>query len=156
MSVPLGDVTLREHLGALIAAEAALTRARFEAGDKALVLQAQAVEAKLGTEVAVIQARFAAMDKALVLQAEAVAIHLGKLNGEQGRLAADRERFLPRESHDLFRDDFRKWQDTVNAQLAVNAGRDRGVGIAWSVGLAGLTLLLGVVGVIITLLLRGG
>lgn len=140
------DISLREHFEALLMAEAAVTRARFDAMDKALLLQAQAVESKMGTEVAVIKARFDAMDKALVLQAEAVGIHLDKLNGEQTRLAADRERFLPRELHEAFLADFRKWQDVVNAQMAVTTGRDRGVSLAWSVGIAVIGIAVAIAG----------
>lgn len=114
------------------------------------------VETLLTHESTATNARLDAMDKALILRTAEIERHLAALNGEQSRLAADRERFLPREIHDTFLSDFRKWQDVVNAQMASTTGRDRGVSIAWSIGVALVGFFLGAAGIVAGLLVRGG
>lgn len=93
-------------------------------------------------------------DKALRLQAEEYERRLSALNNEQARLAADRERFLPREVFDSFLKDTDIWRNTVNRFMAATSGRDSGIGVAWTAGIAAIGLLGGVgcgaVGLLVT------
>lgn len=125
------SIPLREHIEALFSAQERL----FSADLKAL-------ENKM-------MASFAATDKALEVQAIEYERRLSDLNHEQARLAADRERFLSKEVYDGFYKDFGTWRDAANSFMSANGGRDKGVNLAWTVGLA----LLGAIGAIVGLYL---
>lgn len=89
--------------------------------------------------------------RALRLQTKELARRLEDLNGEQARLAADRERYLPRESFDLFLKEWTAYKDTVGSQLgtitrqaAASLGREGGSTTTWQsvatiISLLGLT-----------------
>lgn len=83
-----------------------------------------------------IDLQFAARDKALSLQAIEIHRRLDALNGEQTRIALDRERFLTREIYDEYHRDIEKWRETINSYTAVSSGRDRGISLVWVVLLA--------------------
>lgn len=83
-----------------------------------------------------IDIQFEERDKALTLQAIEVHRRLEMLNGEQARLASDRERFLTKEVYDEFRREFDKWREQINNSIAVNSGRERGISLVWVVLLA--------------------
>ena len=97
---------------------------------------------ELKARVDVIDTRAVNAASALELQAKNYEQHLASLNNEQARLAADRERFLPRETFSLFEDSLREWRDSINRFSAASAGRDSGIGTSWSIVLAvfGLSL----------------
>lgn len=134
-------VTLREHLSALREADL-----RFDAErDRRL------------TEVAIEREKALAIkqesDKtALDLARQINDLHLAALNGEQARLAADRERFLSRETYDAQQKDFGVWRDTVNGSLSINAGKGSGVATSWGVVVAVVGILFGAAGIILAVL----
>ncbi len=80
--------------------------------------------------------RLKLMDDALKLQAAENARRLMDLNHEQARLAADRERFLPRETYALGMEDFQKWRTDVNNAIAAGSGRSQGIATAGAAVLA--------------------
>lgn len=83
-----------------------------------------------------IDRRLIEMDKALQMEAGEIRRRLGDLNHEQSRLAADRERYLQKEIFEEQRRSLDKWRDDVNAFIASNTGRDRGISLVWAVVLA--------------------
>ena len=112
----------------------------------------QYFETLLAAEKATREAWSKAHDEALKLHSANLEIHLSALNGEQARLGADRERFLPRETYDVFHSELQKWQDQVTKDLTLITGRDRGIGLSWSVGIAVLGVLIGIGGLAFGLL----
>lgn len=85
----------------------------------------------------------AASDKALAVAAREYERRLEALNGEQARLAADRERFVSQDAYDT-------WRDGVNAALSVGAGKERGIAAVWAVGVVVAALILTVVGLLVS------
>jgi hypothetical protein len=88
-----------------------------------------------------------------MLQAKEYERRLEILNHEQSRLGADRERYLPRENFDLFKSDavnrqelafkeVNSWRKTVDEFMALSAGRDKGLSIAWvvAIGIGGFVM----------------
>ncbi len=90
--------------------------------------------------------------RALELARQINDLHLEALNGEQARLAADRERFVNREAYDQQQKDFASWRDAVNASLALGAGTRQGLGQFWAVLVAILGVALAIGGFILALL----
>lgn len=97
-------------------------------------------------------AQFRASDKALELATAEINKHLDGLNGEQARLAADRERFISRDAYDVAQKEFSIWRDQINAALSIGAGRDRGIGLSWGVITGAIGILVSVVSMIIVLI----
>lgn len=67
--------------------------------------------------------RFCARDKARALQASEYERRLSDLNHEQARLAADRERFMPREIADTRQRDYELWKAIIDKTIATAQGR---------------------------------
>lgn len=117
----------------------ALLSAQQSFGDKLIALEAAT------------KAQFAAGEKALDLATEGIQTHLTSLNGEQARLAADRERFISRESYDVAQKEFGIWRDQVNAALSIGAGRDRGIGLSWGVIVGLIGAIVAVISIVLAL-----
>jgi hypothetical protein len=79
-----------------------------------------------------IELRFDLADKALAIQTEEFKRRLGDLNGEQARLAKDRERFLPREIHEASVKETAVWRERVEGFMSGIRGQARGVDRTWS------------------------
>jgi len=84
------------------------------------------LELKIGHVTEIAKLRVELTDKALQLQRIEYERRLDLLNHEQARLAADRERFLPRELYDANNRDQRQWRDSVNTWIAANQGKSTG------------------------------
>ena len=121
------------------------------------LLEVKAALQKL--ELLVIE-RFAAAKQALELQAKEYDRRLDHLNGEQGRMAVDRERFLPRESFEIFKNELDKRREIERKELdlrtthmdkfmAASSGRDAGIGISWGVIVALIATIGAAVGVLV-------
>ncbi len=72
-----------------------------------------------------IDERLCAQSKALSLQAREYERRLEQLNHEQARLAADRERFMPREIADQRQKDYEDWRASIDKTLATGAGASK-------------------------------
>ena len=90
------------------------------------------------------------MEQARTIQAREYERRLDALNGEQARLAADRERFVSRELYEQAFHEWRLWRDAVNAQLAGYQGRERGLSALWVAGIGAASVALA----LLALLLR--
>lgn len=91
------------------------------------------------------EAKFVASEKALALASIETAQHLRDLNGEQGRILADRDRSVSRDTYDAQQKEFGAWRDQVNKYMSVGQGRDKGIGLSWSVVLGSAGFLFGLV-----------
>lgn len=100
-----------------------------------------------------IEERLRGMDKALTLQEEKNEHHFTALNGEQSRLAADRERYLPRELFDREMQNLKAWREDTAKQLAARTGEAHGSSDLWS-RMFSVAALLVAVGTLIVLIAR--
>lgn len=103
------------------------------------------------------EARFTSSDKALSLASLETSQHLRDLNGEQGRILADRDRSVSRDTYEAHQKDFTMWRDQVNKYMSLGQGRDKGIGLSWSVILGGAGFLFGLAslaGFVISLIKR--
>ena len=96
----------------------------------------------------VINTRLDKDDEALQLWAAEMHRRLDNLNHEQARLAADRERYLPRELAESWRRDDLAWRGEVNKVLAGHHGEERGVGVAWMIAAMVVTWAIALVAVL--------
>ena len=87
---------------------------------------------------------YSAVNRAIELQATEYARRLEELNHENRRVADRDKMFLPRETFDQFEGELRNWRYSVNTTIATIGGRDKGLSLAWSMILGGISLLIGV------------
>lgn len=104
------------------------------------LLSLEAIVERIRAEERLTAAQFQALDRARAIEMEEMRRRLDALNGEQARLLLDRERYLPRELYDAGAQELRIWRENVTTQMAAMRGRDTGVGMAWAVAVALITL----------------
>lgn len=126
-------------------AQTQLDTEREKRASQTVVSVERLIDVKLAAAESKNEARFTAGDKALALATMDTRTHLEALNGEQTRLAKDRERFISRDYYDGVQKEFAQWRDQVNAQLHIGKGRDSGIGLSWGVviGLIGTAVAVG-------------
>src|SRR5467141_963321 len=90
------------------------------------------LESKIDALEKVIMARMDAGALALSIQTREFERRLGELNGEQARLAKDRERYLPREMFDQSAKDMNNWRTLVEGFMATIRGQSKGLSLSWS------------------------
>lgn len=91
------------------------------------------LESKIDALEKIIITRIDAGDKALAIQTREFERRLLDLNGEQARLAADRERYLPRELFDQSAKDMNNWRSLVEGFMATIRGQSKGLSLSWSI-----------------------
>lgn len=133
-------------------AQTQLDTEREKRASQTVISVERLIEVKLAAADSKNDARFTAGDKALALATMDTKTHLEALNGEQSRLAKDRDRFISRDYYDGVQKEFSQWRDQVNASLSIGKGRDKGIGLSWGVVIGLIGAVVSIASILLVLL----
>jgi len=148
-------VSLKEHLLALLNERQLRTDSRFDAINRMLDSAEESVKSELAAANLATQTSMESSEKA-VLKAETAAEKRFEAVNEFRAQLADQQATLARKAEVEIR--FSALEDKLNrsiAQQQLAAGRESGIGSAWSVVIVVATLVIATAAIVVTVLLKG-